>query len=236
MNNSVRMTVRPPLQADSPKDGLQPGRSERDGQRHLLRAARQRPLTITAALLSTLTHRLLSVRILAWCRCWQSINHRLGTLDREDSGREASPSAAVIDARSVKTTTPGGSQVAIRTGNPGRAGAALWWIPTAAHRRCRSMLSTCGTEVVPYPCSSSPGGACLPLSYLRRYSLRSRTRLDRHWHRHSSRPQDPKSSSLRGAPTMTAGRTPLLPSQSCPQTGEQIRGHHRSRSRLIYIA
>lgn len=39
---------------------------------------------------------------------WQSINHCLVMLDRERVGREASPSAAVVDSQSVKTTEAGG--------------------------------------------------------------------------------------------------------------------------------
>ena len=39
---------------------------------------------------------------------WEALNHTLVMLDRERAGREASPTAAVIDTQSVKTTESGG--------------------------------------------------------------------------------------------------------------------------------
>ncbi|MBX6321995.1 MAG: IS5 family transposase [Rhodospirillaceae bacterium] len=41
-------------------------------------------------------------------RLFETINHHLVMLDRERAGREASPSAAVIDSQSVKTVEAGG--------------------------------------------------------------------------------------------------------------------------------
>ena len=41
-------------------------------------------------------------------RTWENINHVLNMQDRERAGREANPTAAVIDSQSVKTTKSGG--------------------------------------------------------------------------------------------------------------------------------
>jgi putative transposase len=39
---------------------------------------------------------------------WETVNHHLVMRDRERAGREASPTAAVVDSQSVKTTESGG--------------------------------------------------------------------------------------------------------------------------------
>ena len=80
----------------------------RDPQRHLLRAARRHS---RATLPSDLPPK---STVFRWFSRWhdaglfETINHLLVMADRERVGREASPTAAVLDSQSVKTTESGG--------------------------------------------------------------------------------------------------------------------------------
>src|ERR671921_417039 len=54
---------------------------------------------------------------------WESIRHHLVMMPREQEGREAGPTAAIIDTRSVKTTEKGGRAASMRPRGSG-AGSA----------------------------------------------------------------------------------------------------------------
>jgi transposase len=77
----------------------------RDRQCDLLHPARRLPLAHAAPPRQTVYGWFASFRDRG---VWQRLNHRLVMLDRERAGREASPSAAVIDSQSVKATEAGG--------------------------------------------------------------------------------------------------------------------------------
>src|SRR3954451_18518177 len=80
----------------------------RDHQRHLLCHAWRHSLAADAHRSAALADRVSLVRGLARQGLFETINHALVTADRERVGREASPSAAIIDSQSVKTTESGG--------------------------------------------------------------------------------------------------------------------------------
>jgi hypothetical protein len=62
------------------------------------------------------------------------INHALVMADRERVGRDASPSAAIIDSQSVKTTEAGADPVAIDAGR----------LFAGRRRRCSGGACACG--------------------------------------------------------------------------------------------
>ncbi len=62
---------------------------------------------------------------------WETLNHHLVMLDRERVGREASPSAAVIDSQSVKTTEAGARGGMMPARRSTGASVTPWSIRTA---------------------------------------------------------------------------------------------------------
>ena len=63
---------------------------------------------------------------------FERVNHALVMADREGAGRQASPTAAVIDSQSIKTTERGGRGVTMLPRRCSGASATPWWIPTGA--------------------------------------------------------------------------------------------------------
>ncbi|MGX1100241.1 transposase [Amorphus sp. MBR-141] len=96
---AVSSAAKPHRQADA-----------RDRQRDLLCAALRLPVAHGAGLFPAGEHG----PVYRWFirlrddGVFETMNHHLITRDRERTGREASPSAAVIDSQSVKTTEAGG--------------------------------------------------------------------------------------------------------------------------------
>lgn len=70
---------------------------------------------------------------------WEAIRHHLLVLLREQEGREASPTAAIIDTQSVKTTEKGDRAVTTR---PRRSGAANATLPSTPPASCWASSST----------------------------------------------------------------------------------------------
>ena len=58
---------------------------------------------------------------------WEGIRHHLVVMLREREGREASPTAAIIDTQSVKTTEKGGLAAGMpRSGSRGASATSRW--------------------------------------------------------------------------------------------------------------
>ena len=77
---------------------------------------------------------------------WETMRHHLLVMLREQEGREASPTAAIIDTQSVKTTEKGG-RVAMTP--PRRSGDANATLPSIPRVSCWASLSRTPTSRTP---------------------------------------------------------------------------------------
>lgn len=83
---------------------------------------------------------------------WETLRHSLVTARRESEGREASPSAAILDTQSVKTTEKGGRAVTMRPKRSRAASAMSRLTPPACCLQSSSMPPTSRTPTAPGIC------------------------------------------------------------------------------------
>jgi putative transposase len=83
---------------------------------------------------------------------WESMRHHLVTALRERSGRDPSPSAAIIDTQSVKTTEKGGLAATTRVKRSRAASATSRSTPRACRSASSSMPPTSRMPTVPGSC------------------------------------------------------------------------------------
>lgn len=83
---------------------------------------------------------------------WEAMRHHLLVMLREQEGREASPTAAIIDTQSVKTTEKGGHGATTRPRRYAGANATLPSTPPAFCLASSSMPPTFRTPTARGPC------------------------------------------------------------------------------------
>src|SRR4051794_34748141 len=76
---------------------------------------------------------------------WEAIRHHLVVMLREQEGREPSPTAAIVDTQSVKTTEKGGLAATTRPRRSGAGSGTSRSTPAACYSAWSSTPPTCRT-------------------------------------------------------------------------------------------
>src|SRR4051812_46557012 len=92
------------------------------------------------------------MRAFADAGVWEGIRHHLVVMLRERDGREPSPSAAIVDTRSVETTEKGGPAATTRRRRYGAGSATSRSTPAACSWECWSTPPTSGTRTARATC------------------------------------------------------------------------------------